>query len=44
MTKYVIRRLLQFVPVFFGATFLIYAMVYVMPGDPIRAIGICQGD
>ena len=30
--------MLQFVPVFFGATFLIYALVFLMPGDPIRAL------
>lgn len=32
------RRVLQFIPVFFGATFLIFALVFVMPGDPIRAL------
>jgi oligopeptide transport system permease protein len=36
--RYVIRRLLQLIPVFFGATFLIYAMVFAIPGDPIRAL------
>ncbi len=38
MGRYVIRRLLQFVPVFFGATMLIYFLVFAMPGDPIRAL------
>ena len=38
MGRYVIRRLLQIIPVFFGATFLIYAMVFAIPGDPIRAL------
>ncbi len=38
MGRYVARRLLQFVPVFFGATFLIYSMVFAIPGDPIRAL------
>lgn len=38
MGRYLIRRLLQFIPVFFGATFLIYALVFAMPGDPIRAL------
>ena len=38
MGRYVIRRLLQMIPVFFGATFLIYAMVFLIPGDPIRAL------
>lgn len=34
MGKYVVRRLLQMIPVIIGATFLIYAMVFAMPGDP----------
>lgn len=38
MGRYVIRRLLQAIPVFFGATFLIFAMVFAIPGDPIRAL------
>jgi ABC-type dipeptide/oligopeptide/nickel transport system permease component len=36
--RYLIRRLLQFIPVFFGATFLIFFLVFMMPGDPIRAL------
>jgi oligopeptide transport system permease protein len=39
MGRYVIRRLLQIIPVFFGATFLIYALVFALPGDPIAALG-----
>ena len=39
MLRYVARRLLQMVPVFFGATLLIYAMVFALPGDPIAALG-----
>ncbi len=38
MGRYLLRRALQFVPVFFGATFLIFALVFAMPGDPIRAL------
>ncbi|MDP8970031.1 MAG: ABC transporter permease, partial [Actinomycetota bacterium] len=38
MGRFLLRRLLQVVPVFFGATFLIYAMVFAIPGDPIRAL------
>jgi oligopeptide transport system permease protein len=34
MTKYIIRRLLQMIPVILGATFLIFAMVFALPGDP----------
>jgi len=36
-------RLLQTIPVFFGATFLIFAMVYLMPGDPVAALGGDRG-
>ncbi|WP_026460684.1 ABC transporter permease [Schaalia suimastitidis] len=39
MLRYIGRRLLQTIPVFFGATFLIFAMVYLMPGDPVAALG-----
>ena len=38
MGRYIVRRLLQVVPVFFGATFLIFALVYAVPGDPIDAL------
>jgi oligopeptide transport system permease protein len=34
MGRYVARRLLQLIPVFFGTTFLIYFLVYKVPGDP----------
>ncbi len=39
MGRYLARRVLQFIPVFFGATLLIFVMVWVIPGDPIRALG-----
>ena len=38
MTAYIIRRLLQAIPVFIGTTFLIYSMVFLLPGDPILAL------
>lgn len=38
MTRYVIRRLLLTVPILIGASLLIYAMVYALPGDPVRAL------
>lgn len=38
MGSYVIRRLLQVIPVFFGATLLVYFMVFLIPGDPIQAL------
>jgi len=36
--RYVLRRLLQLIPVFIGTTFLIFALVFAIPGDPIRAL------
>jgi len=38
MGRYLARRLLQFVPVFVGATLLIFMMVWAIPGDPIAAL------
>jgi oligopeptide transport system permease protein len=34
MGRYVVRRLLQMVPVVIGTTFVIFAMVWALPGDP----------
>lgn len=34
MGRYVLRRLLQLIPVFIGTTFLIYLLVWSLPGDP----------
>lgn len=34
MGRYVLRRLLQLVPVLIGTTFLIYLLVWTIPGDP----------
>lgn len=38
MVGYIARRLLQAIPVLLGTTFLIYFMVFAMPGDPIVAL------
>lgn len=43
MIRYIGRRLLQLIPVFIGATLLIYALVFLMPGDPIQALGGDRG-
>lgn len=43
MLRYLGRRLLQIIPVLIGATFLIYALVFLMPGDPIAALGGDRG-
>ncbi|GIG28405.1 ABC transporter permease [Cellulomonas marina] len=39
MRWYIGRRLLQVVPVFLGATLLLYALVFLRPGDPVAALG-----
>jgi oligopeptide transport system permease protein len=38
MALYVLKRVLQAVPVFLGTTFLIYFLVFALPGDPIVAL------
>ncbi|MDL4777379.1 MULTISPECIES: ABC transporter permease [Thermomonosporaceae] len=38
MWRYVLRRLLQAIPVFIGTTLLIYLLVFALPGDPIQAL------
>lgn len=38
MGAYVVRRILQMIPVVIGATFIIYAMVFSLPGDPTAAL------
>ncbi|GAB3409140.1 ABC transporter permease [Schumannella luteola] len=38
MVFYVIRRILQAIPVLIGTTFLIYFLVFAMPGDPVAAL------
>jgi oligopeptide transport system permease protein len=38
MWRYALRRILQMVPVLIGTTFLIYALVFALPGDPIRRL------
>lgn len=39
MGTYIARRLVIMVPVFLGATLLIYGMVFLLPGDPLAALG-----
>lgn len=38
MLGYTLRRFLQMVPVVIGATFIIYALTFAMPGDPVAAL------
>lgn len=35
MGRYALRRILQMIPVVLGVTFLIYAAVFALPGDPL---------
>ena len=38
MGKYLLRRILQMIPVVIGTTLLIYALVFALPGDPVKAM------
>ncbi|GLY82140.1 ABC transporter permease [Actinoallomurus iriomotensis] len=38
MPVYIARRLAQFVPTFIGATLAVYALAFLVPGDPARAL------
>lgn len=38
MARYIFFRLLQAIPVLLGTTFLIYFMVFALPGDPLLAM------
>ncbi|WP_102159513.1 ABC transporter permease [Zhihengliuella halotolerans] len=38
MLTYMLKRLLQMIPVFLGATLLVYFLVFSMSGDPIAAL------
>ncbi len=38
MPQYIIRRLLQIVPVLLIVTFMVYALMLAIPGDPVRAL------
>ena len=34
MKKYIIKRLLQLIPILFGITILTFLLMYISPGDP----------
>ncbi|MCH4209295.1 ABC transporter permease [Bifidobacterium sp.] len=38
MGKYLLRRILQMIPVVLGTTLLVYALVFALPGDPVQAM------
>lgn len=39
MGSYIARRALQMIPVLLGATLLVFTMVFLLPGDPVQALG-----
>lgn len=39
MIRFLVRRLIELVIVFLGVTFIIYAAVFSLPGDPIASMG-----
>lgn len=39
MLRFLLRRFAELVVVFFGVTFVIYAAVFALPGDPVAALG-----
>jgi len=38
MFRYLVRRILQLIPVLFGISFITFALSFIVPGDPVRAI------
>jgi len=38
MIRYIARRLLQLIPVILGVTFIVFSLIYIAPGDPVRMI------
>lgn len=38
MGRYLLRRILQMIPVVLGTTLLVYALVFALPGDPVKAM------
>ena len=38
MLRYILKRILQFIPVFLGVTLILFIMPNVVPGDPIKLI------
>lgn len=38
MGSYILRRILFLIPILIGVTFVIFALLYILPGDPVRLI------
>lgn len=36
MSKYILKRLLQLIPVVFGVTLIVFTLLYITPGDPVK--------
>src|SRR5712692_7261717 len=43
MTTYILRRLVLTLPVLFGVTLLVFSMLHLVPGDPVKAMFIESG-
>lgn len=44
MTRYLVRRMLQTIPLLFGVIALTFVLVHVSPGDPVHILGGDGGD
>ena len=38
MVSFTLRRILMLIPILIGITFIIFALLYILPGDPVRLI------
>ena len=38
LTRYVVRRLLQLVPIALGVSILVFFLIHLVPGDPARTM------
>ena len=38
MMKFIVRRIIQTIPVVFGVTILVFSLMHLIPGDPAQVI------
>ena len=38
MSRYIMRRLLQMIPLLIGISILVFLLVHLSPGDPVRML------
>src|SRR5207245_2101178 len=38
MNRYIVRRILQTIPIMWGVSTAVFAMLYLVPGDPVSAM------